>query len=578
MVKQHAIKMHTPFYADPADGTMLHRYLDDQFIPRFLQEAGSGKLQGTAKQAWRQTDRFGKHAQADNLPSLRLPLHRAFHVVSCEVSCDLPGNPAWDPARIISAGFVIRRGTPAQSRIWKMRDGIPQGWQHSAHKDLEPDEYRRLLQRGLIQARVPDPLFSGEQTYPLHHSVVRQDLGEGNSRTRTLLYGFLPLGGSVEVPLNSEKQEDKKQRNPLQMAGPLAEHEWPFGCWDGTSKAETIDYDCDKGDPLENCCNRYTWTQQSGLVVNNGVPTRAFIQLLRTLVERYQVYNTLDPANEALRSQLDQIYLRSNLVIEAGSRREPDLSNTNEYSSLLAWIENHYPAFLDAMGNWQEAMRKQELANPGEDPGDLSEPAYPLIKNAGLYDWQQPSGSASSNIDIYITQQQAESLRELLAIRMESAMQQVADSLPVARFQQGENDIYFVKPFVRYRGDCGNEKMSWGPESKAFRVASALDPEAVRPTSIQLPELDDVKRGLAKGVTFITPKSLADQMEKIKPDMDFKKQGNGNLLGFCANLTISFSIPIITICAMILLMIIINLLNIFLRWIPWAILKLPRCS
>ena len=574
MVKQHAIKLHTPFYADPADGTMLHRYLDEQFIPRFLQEAGSGKLKGTAQQRWRQTDRFGKHALADKLPSLRLPLHRAFHVVSCEVSCDLPGNPAWDPARIVSAGFVVRRGTPASSHIWQVRDGVAQGWQRSAHKDLEPDEYRRLLQRGLIQARVPEPLFSGEQNYPLHHSVVTQDLGNGNKRTRTLLYGFLPLGGNVDVPLHSEQKQDN---TALSMQSPLAEHEWPFGCWDGVSAAEDIDDDCTSGDPLSDCCGK-TWDQQTGLAVNNGTPTRAFVQMLRTLLERYHVYNAEDPANEALRSLLDQVQLRTGLSIEEDNPAEPDLAHTGTGVSLLDWIEKHHQDFLDAISNWQEAVRKEELADPGANPDDLAIPKYPLIQRNGLYDWQEPAGrSGWSNIDIYITRRQAETLRELLAMRMQSAMQQVADSLPVARYQQGEKDIYFVKPFVRYKDECGNEKMAWGPESKAFRVASPLDPEAVRPTSIQLPELDDVKRGLAKGVTFITPSSLANQMEKIKPDLDFKKQGKGNLLGFCANLTISFSIPVITICAMILLMIIINLLNIFLRWIPWAILKLPRC-
>jgi len=568
MVKQHAIKLHTPFYADPADGTMLHRYLDEQFVPRFLQEANSGQLGAAANQRWRKTDRFGKHAA--DMPTLRLPLHRTYHVVSCEVSCDLPGNPAWDPAKIVSSGFVIRRGTPASSHVWKMRDGVAQGWGISAHQGLEPNEYRRMLQRGLIQPRSPEPLFSGEQTYPLHHSVVQQDLGQGNSRTRTLLYGFLPLGGSVEIPLSKDsRQAERTGEATFQLKGPLSEHEWPFGCWDGVTAADQLNDECSSGDVLHNCCNRHTWRQQTGLVVNNGKPTRAFVQLLRTLIERYQVYQAQDPANEALRSLLGQIQLRSGVVIEPNSLRESDLTGSSVHTSLLAWIDSNYKDFLDAMADWQELMRIEELTHPGVDVETLAKPDYPVIKTDGM------QLNESSNVDIYVSSNQAETIRELLALRMETAAQLVADSLPIARFQQGKNDIYFVKPFVRYIGDCGNEKFAWGPESQNFRVASPLDPEAVRPTSIQLPELDDVKRGLAKGVTFITPKTLADQIESINPD--FTKKGNGNLLGFCAQLSISFSIPIITICAMILLMIIINLLNIFLRWIPWAILKLPRC-
>lgn len=560
MVKHHAIKLHTPFYADPADGTMLHRYLDEQFIPRFLQEAGNGQLSGTAQQAWRRSDRFGKHA--GELPTLRLPLHRAFHVVSCEVSCDLPGDPAWDPARIISSGFVIRRGTSARARIWKMRDGVPQGWQSSEHTDLEPDEYRRLLQRGLIRARAPEPLFSGEQTYPLHPQVVTQDLGNGNTRTRTLLYGFLPLGGTVEVPLQNESAADSD--SGPRLTGQLAEHEWPFGCWDGVSDTTSINDNCNGEDPLNDCCGRFDWRQDHGLQVNNGIPSRALMQLLHTLIERYHLYQAGDSSNEALRSLLGQITFRFGIVVDASKSSEPPLAGLSGNGTLLSWLDSHWEDFLDDMADWEEALQQLERESPDKSREQLiAGHPYPRLRGK------------SGSVDLYLSREQAETLRDLLLIRVEAAEQQVADSLPIPRFQQGEDDVYFVKPFVRYCGECGNEKFAWGPESQPFRVTSPLDPEAVRPTSIQLPELDDVKRGLARGVTFITPKSLAEQMEKIKPDLDMKKKPS-SLLGACAGLTISFSIPIITICAMILLMIIIQLLNIFLRWLPWAFLKLPR--
>jgi len=563
MVKQHAIKLHTPFYADPADGTMLHRYLDEQFVPRFLQEAGSGKLGSAAQQAWRRSDSFGPHA--GGLPTLRLPLHRTFHVVSCEVSCDLPGDPAWDPARILSAGFVVRRGNSNRWKLWKVIDGVAQGW-HTADvrgqsvdaEDLDPDEYRRLRQRGLIAARSPEPLFSGEQTHPLHTTVIEQDLGEGRSRKRTLLYGFLPLGGSVEVPLASEDQPDDTGELPL--TGQLAEHEWPFGCWDGASDPEDID-DCGRPDPKPPCCS-LGWMQDDGLQVDSGRPKRAMVQLLRTLIERYQLFNAAEPANEALRTLLGEIHFRDNLVIDGLQPTDPNLSGKPSRGNLRDWLDAHYRHFIDDMADWDEAVLEKERQDPGVSPEDFVPPLLPKLRG-------------QTRRDLYITREQAATLRELLVMRSETAERQLADSLPVPRYGQAEGDVFFVRPFVRYC-EQGRERIAWGPDSSVFRVVSPLDPEAVRPTSIQLPELDDVKRGLARGVTFITPKSLADQIEKIKPDLDFKKQGKGNLLGACASLSISFSIPIITICAMILLMIIINLLNIFLRWLPWAMIKLPK--
>ena len=566
MVKHHAIKLHTPFYADRDDGTMLHRYLDEQFIPRFLQEAGSGQLGGVASQQWRLKDSFGRHA--GGLPTLRLPLHRAFHVVSCEVSCDMPGEPAWDPARVLSAGFVVRRGSKARSQQWKLIDGVPQGWRKQDMRntdlddnELDPDEYRRLRQRGLIAERTPEPLFSGEQTHPLHTTVIEENLGEGRTRKRTLLYGFLPLGGSVEVPLRNEDQADDNAALPIN--GQLAEHEWPFGCWDGESGPEDMQ-DCTGDDPKSPCCApNANWNQDVGLQVENGRPKRAMVQLLRTLIERYQLFNAADPSNEALRNLLGEIKFYDNVTTStaANAPDDPNLAGLPTRGSLRGWLDARYSDFIDDMADWDEAVLEEERKNPASEPADLNLPPLPKLRGKG-------------SRDLYITKEQAATLRNLLVMRAESAEQQLTDSLPIPRYGQAEDDVYFVRPFVRYC-DNGRERIAWGPDSSAFRVVSPLDPEAVRPTSIQLPELDDVKRGLARGVTFITPKSLADQIEKIKPDLDFKKQGKGNLLGACASLSISFSIPIITICAMILLMIIINLLNIFLRWLPWAMIKLP---
>ncbi|HSX85116.1 MAG TPA: hypothetical protein VLE50_06890, partial [Cellvibrio sp.] len=149
-------------------------------------------------------------------------------------------------------------------------------------------------------------------------------------------------------------------------------------------------------------------------------------------------------------------------------------------------------------------------------------------------------------------------------------------SLPLPRYTQGKDDYYFVVPFVRYRNDCGNEEIAWGSPSQTFRVASPLDAEAARPVVIQLPEFQDLKRGFAKGVTFLTPRSMAEALNSVVPDMEFKKQNKKHRLDACLGFSISFSIPIITICAMILLMIILNLLNLIFFWLPWAFLQLPR--
>ena len=107
----HAPTLHNPWFASD-EGVTLHRYFDDQFVARFLQEAKGGRLTATRAQEWYQLDRFGR----SDVPTLRLPLHRTFYIACCEVSCNVfpdrgNGQPAFDPVRIGSAGFVARRRT-----------------------------------------------------------------------------------------------------------------------------------------------------------------------------------------------------------------------------------------------------------------------------------------------------------------------------------------------------------------------------------------------------------------------------------------------------------------------------------
>jgi hypothetical protein len=105
-------------------------------------------------------------------------------------------------------------------------------------------------------------------------------------------------------------------------------------------------------------------------------------------------------------------------------------------------------------------------------------------------------------------------------------------------------------------------------------VAAPFDPEASRPQTIQMPTLADLKRGLAKGVTFLAPKDLADKLKTVSMDIPPEEKASGGGLGM--DWIISFSLPVINICAMLLLMIILNLLNLFFQWLPYAITLIPK--
>lgn len=130
--------------------------------------------------------------------------------------------------------------------------------------------------------------------------------------------------------------------------------------------------------------------------------------------------------------------------------------------------------------------------------------------------------------------------------------------------------------------------------TQAFQLASYFDPDApARPIRIAMP-IDTSPGGLrkfAKNTMFVMSDSLACQVEKAR-DLTF-----GDLVlsvlpwpfhkdfsadrGGCPSGTLTFgkictlSIPIITICALILLIIIVALLDIIFKWVPYLIFCLP---
>src|SRR5690554_5612953 len=98
-VRQHDIRILPPYYGSD-EATALHRFLEPEFMPRYLRDLQQNRLNDD----WKAEERF---SDFDQRVVLRLPIHRSFYVVSCELACDRLGLPALDPARITSAGFVI---------------------------------------------------------------------------------------------------------------------------------------------------------------------------------------------------------------------------------------------------------------------------------------------------------------------------------------------------------------------------------------------------------------------------------------------------------------------------------------
>jgi hypothetical protein len=155
---------------------------------------------------------------------------------------------------------------------------------------------------------------------------------------------------------------------------------------------------------------------------------------------------------------------------------------------------------------------------------------------------------------------------------------------------------YFVIRCVFERPNCGPLQPSVVSEStEPFAMAGFFDPDApARPVRIGLP-VDTTPAGLRKfdkNTAFMISDVLCSQIDRAKglglgdlvrsvlpwplhKDLDVPDTGPCKEDGLSMGMICSLSIPIITICALILLMIMVSLLDIIFRWIPFFIMCLP---
>lgn len=145
--------------------------------------------------------------------------------------------------------------------------------------------------------------------------------------------------------------------------------------------------------------------------------------------------------------------------------------------------------------------------------------------------------------------------------------------LALVRPQEGRYSVssrqYRLRAFVRVRSeeaDCPANTW-WSPYSEPFTIAPWYDGSGVPPVQITLPDASDrdFLKSLKPNVSFVVPPKLFDMLQKtkLKGLMDGSAPpSNGTIEWICG-----FNIPIITLCAFIVLNIFLQLLDIVFFWI-----------
>ena len=563
MAHPHPVRLRAPFYAQAQgvhtqqQGAELHRYFEPEFTNLFQQDLQQQRLGDAENYQWKIDDNFSRFK---DYPVLRLPMHKSFYLVSCEVVCDRPGRPALDPQQITSAGYVIRRLAPAGEQSWMLENDKALGWHPTPTGLRDPDVNRRCCQPGgkakvKLRGAAPPPValtYTGEQTHPMHAIKTYDHQG----KCHTIIFGYIALGGSYMLHQSLGKAAAKKSATTQAAAAftadslanfsqtTAAQLPWPFGFKPEAGKVDQ------------------TWKEDCARPINKSVPSPAFFELLKHLVNRYHLGEKQVDDNAALQAWAEKQHF---YVETAGNKLSPasftdftrgNFTPVNNPENLYAWLGEKFAQPENPLVNYIATQEKRL------DEGKSLEPI------PGLGDYS-----------LYITPADAQDLRNHLDQRVLGQVVGKVKEIPLPKFGQDSADVFQIVPFIRLRNACGGEEIVWGDaqlRSEKFRVAAPFDPNASRPSLIQMPSLADLRKGMAQGVSMVTPPdtfSLLNALNLKKGASEDVIPGNVPQLGI--QWICSFSLPVITLVAMILLMIMISLLNIIFFWLPWVRICLP---
>jgi hypothetical protein len=136
---------------------------------------------------------------------------------------------------------------------------------------------------------------------------------------------------------------------------------------------------------------------------------------------------------------------------------------------------------------------------------------------------------------------------------------------------------YRLRAFARVkRTDGCPPALIWTDYSEPFTIAPWYDSSGLPPVKIQLPSIDgNFLRNMKPNVAFAMPEDLFNLLQKDPTKSVQGQDSAGGGMGLGLMWLCSFNIPIITICAFIVLNIFLGLFNIFFQWMLFIKICIP---
>lgn len=449
-------------------------------------------------------------------------VHGHFNLVAATLVCRRPGLPEHevDSAAAERVAFVLRR---------QDHDGTEWAWVQ------DPDAAKGRSWRRLA-ATAAGAVADGEELLPLFPLRYR-----ARERTRRLLVGLVPTS-------SAETFKAAGELSPLAAPGP-AEGAPPADPRPDALKILVTD-------PLRALANAPAGDPAGVTDPQEKAKIRAAERARQVEASRFVLLDFAEflithmPALwRALEDQARPAAPSQAALYDAlhGSRPDATAATSWRQALLTAWAER-----LILMGDAEGASALAlNLRHSGTDPEALDALVKAALPPLGAPDPAAPAISIQGR---------------------------AAEPPPVPKLDARGESGYAIRCVYR-RPQCGPLRQDIVSDpSQRFRIAGFFDFDApARAINISLPIDTSIKdlRKLRKNVNFLISNQLREQMNRVT---DLKAALEGNFAdgkSVDLGLLCSFSIPVITICALIVLMIFITLLNIVFWWLPFLRICFP---
>jgi hypothetical protein len=552
------------------------------------------------------------HSETKGIPlKLYQPAHQRYYLVAANLICQIPGLPdrAVDSGKQQQVGFVMRRLLPPRS-----------------NPELDPAQWpeHAWVEQGAIRVWSPlgaDEVGSrkeGEEVLPLFAINHAQD----DQRPRRLLAGLVPVG-KRDAYLAAAKGDEPAAVGTKKTARKTLLRKEVIEAWKGlVARALTVNatlHDSADGhslagdDPVAAAKVRLEARQQLQtlswyVLLDLAKFLKAYVPNVWAKLQSPPQDAVLNEAQQILltaiqNTRLNDAPLEPKLTTRLSAGKHSSLGFSADLpdalrralaaETLLETAEAPFK-FADAPLGWPAFLFP--LADP-ELPEQAAQPQLNTLPNATTEESAELERLADDRADVT---EKLDILAALIVRAMPEETDQPQPAVPSAA--QRPTDPFegrFVIRCVYLRPGCGplhDDVVSLPTEP--FQLAAFFDPDApARPIRIGLP-IDTTPGGLRKfdrNTAFVISDTLCGQIARVKgitlgdlvrtvlpwplhkdldvPDKGPCKKGTGPDASF--GMICSLSIPIITLCALILLMIMVSLLDFIFRWLPYFIICFP---